>query len=87
MDVYVAHEALYRGVPVAMTMERALTAPTDTLIRLSSGYIDWTFLDVDTNHPGYDTIERMVQQIRAALTGASRCGRWCDGRERKPGVY
>ncbi|MDA3948084.1 MAG: hypothetical protein PF508_02570 [Spirochaeta sp.] len=69
MDVYVAHEALYRSVPVAMTMERALTASTDMLIRLSSGYVDWSFLDVDTDHAGYATIERMAQQIRDALPG------------------
>jgi hypothetical protein len=69
MDVYVAHEALYRDVPVAMTMERALTASTEMLIRLSSGYVDWSFLDVDTDHDGYATIARMAQQIRDALPG------------------
>ncbi|HKL21295.1 MAG TPA: hypothetical protein VJ904_05780, partial [Tichowtungia sp.] len=69
MDVYVAHEALYRDVPVAVTMERALTAPSDMLIRISSGYVDWSFLDVDTDNPGYETIERMAQQIRDALPG------------------
>jgi hypothetical protein len=67
MDVFVADIPVYRGVPVSMTMERALSAPLDLLVRSASGVIDWSFLDVDPDHPGYRTVQGMVEALRQAL--------------------
>jgi len=68
MDVFVAEIPLYRGVPVSMTMERALSAPLDLLLRSASGVIDWSVLDVDAAHPGYRTVQEMVEVLRGALS-------------------
>ncbi len=67
MDVYIAAERLYRDVPVAMSMERALSAPIDTIIRTTAGVVDWSVLEVNPQDEGYRTIRTMADRIRAAL--------------------
>jgi hypothetical protein len=67
MDVFIAGEALFRDVPVAMSMERALTAPTETILTATSGVVDWSVLDVDPHAEGYRTISTMVERIRRAI--------------------
>ncbi len=67
MDVYVADIPIYRDVPVSMSMERALSAPLELMLRSASGEIDWAFLDVDTGDPGYRVVEGMIDELREAL--------------------
>jgi hypothetical protein len=67
MDVYIANTQLYRDVPVAMSMNRAITASTDTLLQAGAGVVDWSVLEVNPHHSGYAVIRGMVDQIRGAL--------------------
>lgn len=67
MDLYIAGDPLYRDVPVAISLSRALTAPFRTIVGLSSGVVDWSFLDVPVGDPGYEAIGTMVERIRESL--------------------
>jgi hypothetical protein len=67
MEVHIAGDTLYTGVPVPMALQRILTAPFAMLQESTSGFVDWDLLVPDPYHPGYRRIERMVEAIRAYL--------------------
>ncbi len=69
MDVHIANTVMYRNVPVPMSMNRALTAPVESLIRETTGIVDWSLLEVYPDESGYAEIRHMVEEIRRALPG------------------
>lgn len=67
MDVYVVGNPIYRDIPISIGMRRAVTAPLTMIRDGSGGIVDWSFLDIQAAHTGYQTIQTMVERIRSAL--------------------
>ena len=67
MDLFLAGAEFYRGVPVPMTMERALVAPVGELQEVTAGLVDWSLVFPDAVDADYRVVESMVDSIRAAL--------------------
>lgn len=67
LEMDLAGIPLYRGVPIPLSMQRILTAPLAMIQQSTAGTVDWTLLEVQSDHRGYRSITDAVAQIREAL--------------------
>ncbi len=67
MDLYLYDSPIYRDVLLPVPFVQLLTEPFASLVRLTSGKIDWSLVFPDTGDGGYRDVQGMVERLRTRL--------------------
>lgn len=67
LELVLAGAPLYSSVPMALTMDQAIAAPLDVIMRTTSAQVRWDLLVPDLFDPGHARVAFMVEQMRAVL--------------------